>query len=551
MSSRSHKLRTIAVDLTPILPGGENGGAKIFVLELLRGLATLAPQTQFILLTQATSHEELAILDRPNMRRLMVLGAAPASPQPKAIGLASRLLSRLPAGLRNAISSIGFEPANNTSDLNESGQLLRAHGVDLLYCPFTAPTYFEMGVPTVCTIYDLQHKTYPQFFDAAEVAHRDHIFASACRRATAITAISDYSRRSAIRHGNLDPTRIRTIHLRMAQGIDPDAKHDEGVLTKFGLTPQKYLLYPANFWKHKNHEMLLTAFGMACHTGLAPDVKLVCTGAPGARRDWLINASHAMNLADRVLFPGYLPSAELAVLLANCRGVVFPSLYEGFGLPVIEAMAAGVPVACSNTASLPEVATDAAILFDPRVPTQMAQAIISLVQDQALCANLKERGRLRAAEFSDSKRMVAEYWQIFEYAMDNVKYEDLLTGAYADGWAGRCLDIQVAPAVDSQSLEMDLFAPDWLPQPMVTLQASRYGKKCGATLTMARGSKAKFLLPLDAVGGCYQITITPTFVPSQTTGGDDHRVLAVNLEKCVLLRGESAMVKLFPESVAA
>lgn len=551
VSGQKNKLRTIAVDLTPVLPGGENGGAKIFVLELLCGLAKLAPQTQFILLTQATSHEELATLDRPNMRRLMVVGATPASPRPTDISLASRLLRQLPARLRNAISGMGFEVGNSTLNQSGSGQLLRDQGVDLLYCPFTAPTYFEMGIPTVCTIYDLQHKTYPQFFDAAEVAHRDHIFASACRRATAITAISDYSRDSAITHGNLDPTRIRTIHLRMAQRIAPGARQDKGVLNRLCLTPQQYLLYPANFWKHKNHEMLLTAFGMACQSGLAPGVKLVCTGAPGARRDWLISASHAMSLGDRVLFPGYLPNDELAVLMANCRGVVFPSLYEGFGLPVIEAMAAGVPVACSNTASLPEVATNAAILFDPRVPTQIAQAIISLVQDQALCAHLVETGRLRAAEFSDSQRMVSEYWKIFEYAMENVKYEDLLTGAYADGWAGRCLDIQVAPAVNSQSLEMDFFAPDWLPQPIVTLQASRDGKECGAPRTLERGTKAKYSLPLDVGGGCYQVKISPTFVPSQTLGGDDHRELAVNLEKCVIVRGENVMVKLFPENIAA
>ncbi len=409
-------LSTIAVDLTPVLPGGENGGAKIFVLELLHRLAEMAPQTQFVLLTQAASHEELATLDRPNMRRLMVVGPLVANGiRPRLMRLASRILPHLPARLRSVVSRLGYR-LNTALKRSGSGSLLRNMGADLLFCPFTAPTYFETGIPTVCTIYDLQYKTYPEFFAAEDVAHRERTFIEACRRATALTAISDYSRDSAIAHGSLDPARIRTIHLRMAQRIVPGAEHDKAILGRLGLAPQRYLIYPANFWKHKNHEMLLTAFGMACHGGLAPDVKLICTGAPGERQQWLVRAARTMNLGERILFPGYLPNAELATLMAQCRGVVFPSLYEGFGLPVIEAMAAGVPVACSNTTSLIEVAADAAILFDPRVPAQIAEAIRTLVQDDATCAMRIKAGLMRAAEFADTERMAREYTDLFHFA---------------------------------------------------------------------------------------------------------------------------------------
>ena len=410
-------LSTIAVDVTPVLPGGENGGAKIFVLELLNRLAEMAPQTQFVLLTQAASHAELATLERPNMRRLMVVGPVVANGiRPHLMGLASRILPHLPIRLRSVVSRLGYK-LNTLLKRGGSGSLLRGMGVDLLFCPFTAPTYFEPGIPTVCTMYDLQFKTYPEFFAAEDVAHRESTFNDACRRATALTAISDYSRDSAIAHGSLDPARIRTIHLRMAQRIASTGGHDKSILDRLGLSPQRYLIYPANFWKHKNHEMLLTAFGMACHDGLAADIKLVCTGAPGARQEWLISAARAMNLGERVLFPGYLPETELAALMAQCRGVVFPSLYEGFGLPVIEAMAAGVPVACSNTTSLPEVAAGAAIMFDPRVPAQIAEAIRALVQDDATCAELIKAGIKRAAEFADTGRMAGEYLDLFNFAL--------------------------------------------------------------------------------------------------------------------------------------
>lgn len=405
------------MDLTPVLPGGENGGAKIFVLELLHRLAEMAPQTQFVLLTQAASHAELATMDRPNMRRLMVVGPVVAnSLRPRLMSLASRILPHLPVRLRSVVSRLGYK-LNTMLKRGGSGSLLRNMGVDLLFCPFTAPTYFEPGIPTVCTIYDLQFKTYPEFFAAEDVANREHSFIEACRRATALTAISDYSRDAAIAHGGLDPARIRTIHLRMAQRIVTGAEHDKAILGRLGLAPQRYLIYPANFWKHKNHEMLLTAFGMACHGGLATDVKLVCTGAHGKRQQWLVRAARAMNLGDRVFFPGYLPDAELATLMAQCRGVVLPSLYEGFGLPVIEAMAAGVPVACSNTTSLIEVAAEAAIIFDPRVPTQIAEAIRTLVQGDATCAQRIKAGLMRAAEFADTERMAKEYLDLFNFAL--------------------------------------------------------------------------------------------------------------------------------------
>ncbi len=415
-------LDIVAVDLTPVLPGGDNGGAKIFILELLRRLREMAPQTSFVLLTQAASHDELGSMDSPNMRRQLVVGpAADNALRSRLKGVGSLLLPHFPGRVRRLVGRISYTTDGALRHGWASRSLLREMGADLLFCPFTAPTYSEPGIPTVCTIYDLQYKTYPEFFAVEDLAHRERAFSDACRRATALTAISDYSRESAISHGGLDPARIRTIHLRMAQRTVPDAQSDKSIFDRLGLASQRYLLYPANFWKHKNHEMFLTAFGIACHEGLPADIKLVCTGAPGVRQAWLASAADAMHLGDRVLFPGYLSTAELAALMANCTAVVFPSLYEGFGLPVLEAMAAGVPVACSNTTSLPEVAGDAAIFFDPKVPDQIAKAMITLAENETFRARLINAGRQRAVEFSDLTRMAKEYWELFEFAFAEAK----------------------------------------------------------------------------------------------------------------------------------
>jgi glycosyltransferase involved in cell wall biosynthesis len=544
-------LKTIAVDLTPVLPGGENGGAKIFVLELLRQLAAMAPQTQFVLLTHAKSHQELAVMDRRNMRRVMVVGPAVANfLRPRLRGLVSRVLPYLPARLRRAVSRIVYG-LNRMLKRSGSGTLFHDLSADLLFCPFTAPTYFEPGIPTVCTIFDLQYKTYPEFFAAEDVTHRDRAFIEACRRATGLITISDYSRDTAIFHGSLNPGRIRTIHPRMAQRFLPRAAGNKELLRRLGLTLHRYFIYPANFWKHKNHEMLLTAFGIASYGRLATDIKLVCTGAPGVRQEWLIRAVHSMNLGDRVSFPGYLPDVDLGILIGDSCGVIFPSLYEGFGLPIIEAMAMGVPVACSNTTSLPEVATDAAILFDPRIPTQIAQAMVSLAHDEALRARLIQAGRQRAAKFSDSKRMAREYWEIFQDALVNEKRQNLLIGAYADGWVGRTLNIQAAPAESAQTLELEFSAPDWLPQPSLTVQVIRGGNQQSAPLQVVRGATAVLSLPLESAGGDFEIRISPTFVPAHSGYGDDQRELSMMLQRCGIVRTGSEYIELIPERNSA
>jgi len=549
----STSLRTIVVDLTPLLPGGENGGAKVFILELLSRLAEIAPQTQFILLTQAAAHEELAALDRPNMRRLITVDVPEIDrPRPRLLPVASFVLARLPVRLKRVVSQLRY--ALNTmmrhSDSEEINRrvaepLLRTLRADLLFCPFTMPTYSEVGTPTICTIHDLQHKTYPEFFTEEDLAERDRIFNEACRRATALAAVSEYSRDTAVSQGSLVPTRVRTIHHRIAGRILSMGVMDKEILSRLGLIPNRYLLYPANFWKHKNHEMLLTAFGMACQAGLAADIQLVCTGAPGARQEWLTRAAHAMNLAERVLFPGYLPNEELATLIANCRGLVFPSLYEGFGLPVVEAMAAGVPVACSNNTSLPEVAANAAILFDPRIPTQIAQAMLSLVEDEELRAFLIQAGLQRASEFSDSQRMAREYWELFEVSAAGYQPSDRLSGVYPDGWAGPRIHVELAPAKKPQALTIELFAPQWLPHARVHIKSLQSFSRHESNQTLlGRGESNTLILHFPVEGGVADICVTPSFVPAHSGFGKDTRDLSVLLRQCIIERGATDKVVL-------
>jgi glycosyltransferase involved in cell wall biosynthesis len=543
-------LRNIVVDLTPVLPGGENGGAKVFVVELLRLLAELTPQTNFILLTQASAHEELAVLDRNNMRRLMVLDSGPAHAPPSfAKRVIARVMVNLPARARSLVGRM-FHTLRGSMKRSGSKSLLRNLKADLLFCPFTAPTYYDAGVKTVSIIYDLQHKTYPQFFAPEYVAQRDRTFIDAARRATILVAISDYSRDTAIAAGGLDPNQIKTIHLHISQHSLSTASRDDAVLLRLSLVPKHYVVYPANFWKHKNHEMLLTAFGIAMQNGLANEVRLVCTGAPSERQRWLKHAADEMGLGDQIVFAGYLTTAELLSLVTNSSGVVFPSLYEGFGLPVIEAMASGVPVACSNSTSLPEVAGGAAILFDPRNPESLAKAIISLVSDKDLTASLVEAGTARAAMFSNSKLMAEQFWDVFQQATDqHVKYSHHLIGVHADGWMGPSVTLEVAAADGPQTLNVETSLPTGLAYKRVKLRIEE-GDQTILETVVESGKLNQITLPIALTGGVFSIDVSPTFVPSTAGGGLDHRELSAQLLKCEIVKPGGEVVVLFPEGRA-
>jgi glycosyltransferase involved in cell wall biosynthesis len=405
--------KTIMVDLTPILPGGENGGAKVFVLELLAKLAHETPDTNFILLTQSAAHEELKIMDRENMSRVMVENSSGRkSFLAKAVAYAFRKIPIIPA----KISIIGYRTYAKLRRHSQK-ELLDKISPDLIFCPFTAPTYAIPGIPTICVIYDLQYIAHPDFFEAQDRTNRSHAFTEACRCATKLVAISEYSRKSALTHGNIAPTNIKTIHLRMAKRTLIHKDPIESLLHSLNIKSQQYLLYPANFWLHKNHEMLLTALKMAySNKDITEDIKLVCTGSPGKRQQWLIDSANKMGLKSQVIFTGYLKDVDLETLMNNCVGVVFPSLYEGFGLPILEAMAANVPVACSNTSSLPEVAGDGALFFDPRIPSQIASAMTTLISDKNKRQELMEIGSERVKKFCDSSKMREEYWDVFQKA---------------------------------------------------------------------------------------------------------------------------------------
>src|ERR1700688_5059887 len=207
------RLNTIAVDLIPVLPGGDNGGAKILVSGVIRQLALDHPDTRFVLLTHEASHRELAVLDAPNVsRRLVWPPTSRWNAWPRAHNAISNCGAlRVLAPLYRLFYRLWIQSVRR-----DSVALLDQLNVDLLFCPFTLSMFRQPQIPTVGIVYDLQHRSYPKFFSHAEILRRDQELGEACRLNSRIAVISHYVRSTLLDQMHIEPERVSTIYIRMA-----------------------------------------------------------------------------------------------------------------------------------------------------------------------------------------------------------------------------------------------------------------------------------------------------------------------------------------------
>jgi glycosyltransferase involved in cell wall biosynthesis len=225
----------------------------------------------------------------------------------------------------------------------------------------------------VLTLHDLQHRDLPRLFPRAELAFRRLAYDRAARRAAAVIVPSAFVRERAGAFLGLDPARVHVV----PHGIDHELFRPDGSVER-----ESFLLYPAKGWPHKNHARLFEALALVRRE--RSGLRLVLTGFEGRAPDGVESL-------------GRVPLEGLAGLYRRAAALVFPSRYEGFGQPPLEAMACGCPVAASNAASLPEVCGDAAVLFDPDDPRAIAAGVLEALER---ADELRDRGLARAAGFT-------------------------------------------------------------------------------------------------------------------------------------------------------
>jgi glycosyltransferase involved in cell wall biosynthesis len=254
----------------------------------------------------------------------------------------------------------------------------------------------------VLVFHDLQHEYYPEFFAPADLDERRRVFSASLRRADRVIAVSEYTRQTILERFGLPAERVATAHEAADRRFHPDRWYPTDlprVLAKYGLCGGEYLLFPAHTWRHKNHDGALEALAaLRTRTGLRPP--LVLTGTPKEGHPGLWEAARRLGLREQIHFLGYCPPGEMPALYRGAAALFYPSLFEGFGIPLIEAMWCRCPIVCSNVTSLPEVAGDAALLADPRSPEALADALARILTDPTVRAELAERGIRRAREFS-------------------------------------------------------------------------------------------------------------------------------------------------------
>jgi glycosyltransferase involved in cell wall biosynthesis len=256
------------------------------------------------------------------------------------------------------------------------------------------------GARNVTTIHDLTALLYPEYHTQRVRDALASKFRFAREEAQAVIAVSESAKRDAVEHLGLDPARVFVVHNGVDAGFRPlprtKAAHD---LRRFGLTPGEYLLYLGTIEPRKNLVRLVQAY-KRLRQSAGPVPRLVLAGAKGWMVDEVELEVSKLNLESEVCFLGRVDGAYLTALYNGAVCFLYPSLYEGFGLPVLEAMACGTPTLTSRSSSLPEVAGDAAVLVDPMDVKAMAEGMEVLLLDRDRAAVLRQRGLERARRFT-------------------------------------------------------------------------------------------------------------------------------------------------------
>jgi len=351
-------------------------GIGTYIRNLLRQLARLDRETEYVLLSRP---EDAAVL--------------------KALGENFRPVA---------------ETAGNYS-ISEQFRIplaLRREGVALFHAPhYVLPPL--VPCPSVVTIHDCIHLVFPQYLpNKLALGYARTSMGMAARRAARVLTVSETSKRDIIKFFGTSPDKIDVIYNSYDEqfGVEPREEDINRVRERYQLQDE-FVLYVGNVKPHKNVERLIEAFHLVRDRGL-DHLKLVIIGDAVSKYAALRRAVHRHQLHKYVRFLGFVPEETLAIMYRLAGVFVFPSLYEGFGLPPLEAMASGTPVVVSNLSSLPEVAGNAAVLVDPYHPEAIADGIERVLTDSVFRADLRARGLARAKQFSweTSVRRVREIY---------------------------------------------------------------------------------------------------------------------------------------------
>jgi glycosyltransferase involved in cell wall biosynthesis len=289
--------------------------------------------------------------------------------------------------------------------------------VDLFHSPdFTLPPTLP-GIPTVLTVHDLSFVRDPDSADDRLRTYLNRVVPRSVRRATHVLADSEATRQDLISLWDTPPDKVTVIYC----GVEPHFRPVTepaglaAVRARYDLGAGPYIFSVGTLQPRKNYRRLVQAFAplVARH----PDLSLVIAGGRGWKDEDILAEPERLGLGNRVRFPGFVADDDLPALLSAAELFAYPSLYEGFGIPILEAMACGTPVIASDRSSLPEVTGDAGLQVDPLDVTALTAGLERLLTDHEVRTDLIRRGRERAAQFTwpaAARRLLAVYTRLLE-----------------------------------------------------------------------------------------------------------------------------------------
>ena len=344
----------IGVNALYLIPGGV-GGTEIYLRGLLGALAEIDSVNRYFVFTNRETRD--LVPPQPNFA---------AVPQHvRAVSRPARILweqTRLPLQAARLRLDVLFNPG------------------------FTAPLL--SGCPQVTVFHDLQHKRHPEYFRWFDLPFWNFFLYGSARVSARLIAVSPATATDLQKFYRLPEEKIRVV----PEGVDP-----EFFAIGRRRAPEPFLLAVSTLHPHKNLDRLLRAF--AAFRRERPEFKLIVCGMHGFFTGSLRQLRESLELADAVEFPGWIPREELHALYARAWAFLYPSLFEGFGLPVLEALAAGIPSGVSGIEPMASLAGDAALLFDPQDTAALLDAMRRLTCDTALRERLAASGPVRAAAF--------------------------------------------------------------------------------------------------------------------------------------------------------
>jgi glycosyltransferase involved in cell wall biosynthesis len=300
-------------------------------------------------------------------------------------------------GLRKALRSVAplreaWRKFSRSGDrIPASDGYVEAEGFDLVHFP-TQSAYLTR-IPSIYQPWDLQHLHYPEFFSRFEYLVRERRYRAFCRQARRVCVQTEWSKRDLVDSYGIDQEKIAVIPWGsvLDAHTPPSPESIRAAVEKFQL-PAQFFFYPAVTWPHKNHAVVLRAL-QRLRAEEGRTVFAYFSGAPTPHRRELESLARQLGVSAQIRFLGYLPAPELRALFATATALVFPSKFEGFGLPILEAFQAGLPVLCSHATVLPEVAGAGALFFDPDSPAELAERMKAVLDDPELRRKLASRGR--------------------------------------------------------------------------------------------------------------------------------------------------------------